>query len=136
MRSPRSPFTPRAPWPLQYELALDQLYLQGSYCTSAGHGSNYYNKRDFVYLLHCVALIEYPRPPPRIILVESARSRCWILSYCLKILDLGEKSITGHSGHALSLIMIPIEGAASSRVEEEEEETFSKARSIRPNLYR
>lgn len=60
------------------------------------------------------------------------------LRYCLKrtkFLIWGEEPSSGHSGHALSLIMIPIEGAASSRVEEEiflhlEEAPFDKTESV------
>lgn len=82
-------------------------------------------------------MIEYPRSPPG---SSSLRALGLVgvvaivggkVAFCLKrtkFLIWG----TGHSGHALSLIMIPIEGA---RVEEEEE-TFSKARSMSPNLYR
>lgn len=54
--------------------------------------------RDFVYLLHCIVLIEYPRSPPRIILVDCARSRRWILFLLPEadqILDLGRRALQG-----------------------------------------
>lgn len=87
-------------------------------------------------LLHCVVLIEYPRSLPGssslrtlgLVGVVAIVRYCSILPEADQILDLGNRlQWICSQPH-----MIPIEGA---RVEEEEE-TFSKARSMSPNLYR
>lgn len=132
--SPREVFLLRA---RSMNLPWIKFYLPGSYCTSAGHGSNY-NKETLSTVLHCVVLIEYPRPPPRIILVESARSRCWILFLLPEadqILDLGRRALQV-TVDMLSASYDTYRGCTSGRRRNIFTFVGKKTRLMSPNLYR
>lgn len=129
-RLERGLFTPRA----QYELALDQLTYQAR-TVQALAMVVIIKIRDFVYLLHCVALIEYPRLPPGSsslsALGRGAGCHSFLLPEADQILDLGRRASQWICSQPY---MIPIEGA---RVEEEEIFYICKKHRLRsPNLYR